>query len=136
EPWQTRARFLEADNPDYYNRHFEAYGLTCARRLFGYDVELDSPEVRRVATRFERTIRETIDAIGMRIRPLDLDDFDGEITRANELINRAWAENWGFSPMTRAELAYMGKQMRLLIDPRLVLFVELEGRSGGISLAL
>jgi hypothetical protein len=38
--------------------------------------------------------------------------------------------------MTRAELAYMGKQMRLLIDPRLVLFVELEGRAVGISLAV
>jgi hypothetical protein len=51
-------------------------------------------------------------------------------------MNRSLAENWGFSPMTRAELAYMGKQMRLLIDPRLVLFVELEGHSVGISLAV
>jgi hypothetical protein len=127
---------MEADNPDYVNRHFEAYGLTCARRLFGYDAHVDSPDVARVAARFERTIRETIDATGMRIRPLDLADFDAEITRANELINRSLAENWGFSPMTRAELAYMGKQMRLLIDPRLVLFVELEGNPVGISLAV
>ncbi|HEY3109938.1 MAG TPA: hypothetical protein VGL23_14345 [Chloroflexota bacterium] len=136
EPAPSRVRFLEADNPDYYNRHFQAYGLESARRLFGYDADLDSPEVARVATRFERTIRETIDATGMRIRPLDLGDFEAEITRANELINRSLAENWGFSPMTRAELAYMGRQMRLLIDPRLVLFVELEARPVGISLAV
>jgi hypothetical protein len=136
EPGPTRVRFLEVDNPDYYNRHFETYGLACAQRMFGYDTHLDAPEVRRVASRFERTIRETIEATGVRIRPLDLADFEAEITRANELINRSLAENWGFSPMTRAELAYMGKQMRLLIDPRLVLFVELEGQPVGISLAV
>jgi hypothetical protein len=136
EPVASRTRFLEADNPDYYNRHFEAAGFECAQRLFGYDADLDSERVARVADRFERTIHETIAATGMRIRPCDLDDFDAEITRANELINRSLAENWGFSPMTRAELAYMSNQMKYVIDPSLILFVEIEGTPVGISLAV
>lgn len=136
EPTPSRARFLESDNPDYYNRHFEAAGLACARRMFGYDADLGAEPVRRVADRFERTIHETIAATGMRVRPCDLSDFDAEITRANELINRSLAENWGFSPMTRAELAYMSHQMKYVIDPRLILFVELGDTPVGISLAV
>lgn len=132
----TPSRFLEVYSPEYYNQHFAGWGMSVARRLFGYDADLESEPVRRVSARFERTIRETIGGTGMRIRRLDLADFDGEITRANDLINRSLAENWGFSPMSRAELAYMGKQMRLLIDPALVLFVELDDRPVGISLAI
>lgn len=135
-PPLTTSKLLEAYNPAYYNEQYEAWGLKVVHRMFGYDVDLLDPRVDRVSERFERTIHETIAATGMQFRRLDLDDFDAEITRANELINLSLAQNWGFSPMTRAELAYMGEQMRLLIDPNLVLFVELEGEPVGISLAM
>lgn len=132
----TTSKILETYNPAYYNKHFAAWGMREAHRLFGYDVDLLDDRVTRVSDRFDRTITETIAATGMVIRRLDLNDFDAEVATANELINQSLQQNWGFSPMTRAELAYMGKQMRLLIDPELVLFVELEGEPVGISLAL
>jgi len=132
----TAARFMEQDNPDYYNSHFRRWGLNVERRLFGYDAELASPRVQQVAARFERSIRETIRATGLQIRRLEMDDYDAEITRAVELINVSLAENFGFSPMTRPELAYMAEQLRLVIDPRLVLFVELGDQPVGISLAI
>jgi hypothetical protein len=135
-PPPTTSKLLEAYNPAYYNEQYEAWGLRVVHRLFGYDVDLLDPRVDRVSERFERTIRETIAATGMRFRRLDLGDFDAEVTRANELINQSLAQNWGFSPMTRAELAYMGEQMRMLIDPNLVMFVELDGEPVGISLAM
>lgn len=135
-PPLTTSKILEAYNPAYYNEQYEAWGLRPVHRMFGYDVDLLDERVARVSERFERTIRETIAATGMRIRRLDLADFDAEVARANELINQSLAQNWGFSPMTRPELAYMGKQMRFLIDPELVLFVELEGDPVGISLAM
>jgi hypothetical protein len=135
-PTPTRARILEADNPRYYPRHLEAWGMTCARRLFAYDADVSSEQVARVAARFERTIKQTIAATGLQIRALDQSDFDDEITRANQLLNRSLAENWGFSPLTRPELAAMAKQMRPLIDPSLVLFAELNHVPVGIALAL
>jgi hypothetical protein len=127
---------LEVYNPAYYNDQYAAWGLREVHKLFGYDVDLLDPRVARVSDRFERTIHETIAATGMRMRRLDLANFDADITHANELLNQSLAQNWGFSPMTRAELDYMAKQMRILIDPKLVLFVELEGEPVGISLAM
>jgi hypothetical protein len=132
----TRSRFLEVYNPDYYNRQYEVWGLELAHRMFGYDADLRSPIVEKTAERFERAITDLIRATGLVVRRLDLSDFDGEIGRAVELINRSLEDNWGFSPMTRAELGYMAQQMRWLIDPELILFAELGGEPVGISLAL
>ncbi len=131
-PPQTDSRFLEASNPEFYNQHFIDWGLEPIHRMFGYDVDLHAPSIEALASRMEQAVHGP----GVVIRRLDLDDFDDEITRANELINRSLAENWGFSPMTRAELAHMSKQMRMLIDPRLVLFLEFAGEPVGISLAM
>ena len=135
-PPYTASRFLEAYNPDYYNRQYEAYGLALAHRMFGYDADLRSEAVDRVSARFERTIADLIRATGLEIRRLDMDDFDAEIGRAVELINRSLQDNWGFSPMTRLELKYMAEQMRWLIDPELILFAELDGEPVGISLSI
>jgi hypothetical protein len=132
----TPSRFLEVYNPDYYNRQYEAHGLVCVRRLLGYDADLRSPVVEKTAERFERAITDLIAATGLVVRRLDMSDFDGEIGRAVELINRSLEDNWGFSPMSRAELGYMAEQMRWVIDPELILFAELEGEPVGISLSI
>ncbi|HEV8636850.1 MAG TPA: hypothetical protein VG370_21740 [Chloroflexota bacterium] len=135
-PPPTHSRFLEVYNPDYYNRHYQAWGLECARKLLGYDADLRSPTVEKTAERFERAITDLIAATGLVVRRLDMSDFDGEIGRAVDLINRSLEDNWGFSPMTRAELSYMARQMRWLIDPELILFAELSGEPVGISLSV
>jgi len=132
----TPSRFLEVYNPDYYNRQYEAWGLESARTLLGYDADLRSPVVEKTAERFERAITDLIAATGLVVRRLDMSDFDGEIGRAVDLINRSLEDNWGFSPMTRAELGYMAQQMRWVIDPELILFAELGGEPVGISLSI
>jgi GNAT superfamily N-acetyltransferase len=132
----TASRFLETYNPEYYNRQYEAHGLAMVQRMFGYDADLHSEAVDRVSARFERTIADLMRSTGLEIRRLDMDDFDAEIGRAVELINRSLEDNWGFSPMSRAELKYMADQMRWLIDPELILFAELGGEPVGISLSI
>jgi hypothetical protein len=135
-PPYTTSRFLETYNPAYYNRQYAAHGLALVHRMFGYDADLRSEAVDRVSARFERTISDLMRSTGLEIRRLDMDDFDAEIGRAVELINRSLQDNWGFSPMTRAELKYMGEQLRWLIDPELILFAELGGEPVGISLSI
>jgi hypothetical protein len=134
-PYST-SRFFETYNPEYHNRQYEAWGMAMAQRMFGYDADLRSEAVERVSTRFGRTIADLIRSTGLQIRRLDMGDFDAEIGRAVEMINRSLEDNWGFSPMTRAELKYMADQLRWLIDPELILFAELGGEPVGISLSI
>ena len=43
------------------------------------------------------------------------------------LLNDAWSDNWGFVPLTDAEIAYAGKKLKPIIFEDLVRIAELDG---------
>ncbi len=63
-------------------------------------------------------------------------DFDGEVGRIWDVYNSAWERNWGFVPMTREEFFLMGKEMKQILKPELVLVGEVGGSRCGFALAL
>src|SRR4029077_12072838 len=44
-----------------------------------------------------------------------------------ELYNEAWHDNWGFVPFTQQEFFSIVDDMRLVMDPRLFLFLYVDG---------
>jgi hypothetical protein len=61
----------------------------------------------------------------------------GEDVRAvTTVINDAWAKNWGFVPMTEAELGKMTADLKLLIVPELTFITEIAGVPAAVALAL
>jgi hypothetical protein len=64
----------------------------------------------------------------------------GELTRRAEtmraLFNAAWAENWGFVPITAEEFRHMIQEMKLLIRPGYVQLAFFDGRPAGFIVAL
>ena len=63
-------------------------------------------------------------------------DFRSEVERVWEVYNAAWSRNWGFVPMTREEFFLMGKEMKQILKPDLVLIGEVGDRVVGFALAL
>ena len=63
-------------------------------------------------------------------------DFEGEVARVWDVYNAAWARNWGFIPMSKEEFALMGKEMKQILKPEMVLIGEVKGRVVGFALAL
>jgi GNAT superfamily N-acetyltransferase len=63
-------------------------------------------------------------------------DFEQEVERIKVAYNRSWERNWGFVPMTDAEVGLMGEQLKQLIDPDLVAMAEDDGRLVGFGLTL
>ena len=55
--------------------------------------------------------------------------FRSEIRRIVDIYNDAWSGNWGFVPLTEPEGEAMAKQMRMLLDDRLVWFAEVDGEA-------
>jgi GNAT superfamily N-acetyltransferase len=53
-----------------------------------------------------------------------------------EIYNRAFDDGWGHVPMSEAEFLYMAKAMRPILDPRIIFFLEHQGRAVGFSLSL
>ncbi|HUU46954.1 MAG TPA: N-acetyltransferase [Acidobacteriota bacterium] len=116
----------------YYIDFAEEYGFRKAMDLYAYYAQDSVPVPERV----ERLIGRIAKRSGATIRPLDMKHFDREVEAIQDIYDSAWAPNWGFVPMTKAEFAHMAKDMKQIVDPRVVLIVEVDGKVAGFSLAL
>ena len=55
------------------------------------------------------------------------------MARVWEVYSAAWKRNWGFVPMTREEFFLMGKEMKQILKPELVLIGEVGGAAWWVS---
>ncbi|MEE8487814.1 MAG: N-acetyltransferase [Gemmatimonadota bacterium] len=73
------------------------------------------------------------------IRHIRMDEFEAELDLVREIYNSAWEKNWGFVPMTEAEIRHMAKELKPVLkrDPEQVILAEDEnGRAVGFALWL
>jgi hypothetical protein len=70
------------------------------------------------------------------MRRMDFSDYSNEIRRIVDIYNDAWSGNWGFVPLTEPEAEAMAKQMKMLLDKRLVWFAEADGQAVAFIIAL
>jgi len=126
-------------NPPYYADFIESAGFVKAHDLYAYLTDLShvkpdgtgfNPKVLRVAEK----VRNRLD--GITLRPINMRDFNNEARLFKEVYNQAWSKNWGFVPLTEAELAHEIKALKPIIDPPTVVFVEKDGKAIGASLPL
>ncbi len=119
-------------NPKYYLDLAEACGYGKIKDLWAWDLKTDHPapeKVARIAAKIQK--RE-----GIVMRPAVLKDWDNEVRRIKEIYNAAWEKNWGFVPMTDKEFDTMGKELKLVLKPELVLFAEVEGKPVAFSITV
>ena len=121
-------------NPPYYADLIENAGFIEAKTLVAYDLQHGSPP--EYITRIEARLRKRL---GVSIRSIRLDRFEEELGIVRKVYNAAWERNWGFVPMTDAELAFMAHELKAVVkkDPDLVFIVEdADGEPIGFSLSL
>ncbi|HSF81007.1 MAG TPA: hypothetical protein VLA49_07220 [Anaerolineales bacterium] len=110
-------------SPEYYQDFFERYGFQPGRGqnlAYAIDVDLNTPEVRRMSSLAERIHRRG----RFRIRSADLENWPDEIERVYQLMNRALAHLPGHIPWQREALEALLTPFRKIVDPELVLFAE------------
>lgn len=70
------------------------------------------------------------------IRSVRLSHAEEDIRMIIDVYNDAWSDNFHFVPMTEAELAKTVKDMKLILDERIALIAEIDGKAAAIALAL
>ncbi len=118
-------------NPPYYAEHLERYGMAKAIDYHAYRIPIGPPGDRllRVADAAQR--RRPI-----RTRRIDMRDLRGEVNRIVTIYNEAWADNWGFLPLTDAEAEAMADALRLVADPGLLRFAYIDDELAAVLGAL
>ena len=119
-------------NPRYYPALMEKAGLRKAKDLYAYLSNANTISMEKIERVADKALRST----GVRVRPIDMKNFDADVERVWEIYNSAWERNWGFVPMSREEFAAMGKEMKQILKPELVLIGEVKDRMVGFALAL
>jgi len=114
----------------YYSHRITEQGFTPIKELLAYIVATDAAPSRAMAAVIKR-VNEKI-----HIRPLDRSNFDDELQIIGDIFNDAWSENWGFIPLTGAELMAMGKDLKLLVDKQFIQIAEIEGKPAAMIVAL
>ncbi len=73
---------------------------------------------------------------GMVLRPIRMNRFDEELRTLVDIWNDAWSQNWGAAPITEAETKHLGESLKLILHPRLLWFVEIDGEAAGFGALL
>lgn len=106
-----------------YRAWIEAAGYEKAKDLLTYELDIRTemvPVIARLIKAGERNPR-------IHIRKVDKSRFDQEAAIILGLLNDAWSDNWGFVPLTPAEIAYAGKKLKPIIYEDLVRVAEYDG---------
>ncbi|MEA1015070.1 N-acetyltransferase [Sphingosinicella sp. LY1275] len=119
-------------NSPAYQAWVEAAGYTGVKDLFTYELDITQtmpPLVQRIIAAGERNKR-------IRVRPVDKKRFDEEAALILGILNDAWSDNWGFVPLTDAEIAYAGRKLKPIVREDLVRVAELDGEPVAFMITL
>ncbi len=108
----------------------EGYGLV--KRLYTYDIDITveyPPLIQRIIASGEKNER-------IRIRKVDLGNFERDVQILCTILNDAWSDNWGFVPFTPSEIAYTAKSLKPLVKPDLIRFAEYDGEPVAFMMTL
>ncbi|HEX3622023.1 MAG TPA: GNAT family N-acetyltransferase [Acidimicrobiales bacterium] len=126
---------LTTHNPPYYERLWTAAGWEPAMDLWGWRGDLDTNP--GLSDRQRRSLDRLSRSHDFEVRELDMKDFDADVLRFFQVYSSAWERNWGFAPMTEAEVRHLAKDLKQIVDPSLVLFAQRStGETVGAALAL
>jgi GNAT superfamily N-acetyltransferase len=128
---------LEPWHPPYYSQRLEARGYGKTIDLLIWWLSLG--ELKQ-GDRFAEAIHEVADKVesehGITVRNMRKRDLEAEIGRFMEVYNAAWEKNWGFVPITDAEVAFQAKNLKPILDERWTFIAERDGEVLGAALTL
>ena len=120
-------------NPPYYAKLFESCGLSKSKDLFAYLID---KKTVRFSERLMAHIERLKQAKKVTFRSIKMKDFDREVDTILQIYNDAWESNWGFVPMDEEEFRHLAKDLKAVLDPRLLLIVDVAGEPAGFGLTL
>jgi GNAT superfamily N-acetyltransferase len=127
-------QILESWHHPYYAGLLERQGLAKVEDLLKWELwvsQIDSvlPVIFELAEKLEPEH-------GIRIRHFRKRDLPEEIRRFKEIYNAAWERNWGFVPMTDAELDEYARDLKPILDENWAMVAERDGEAVGAALTL
>ncbi|HTL54334.1 MAG TPA: GNAT family N-acetyltransferase [Candidatus Limnocylindrales bacterium] len=125
--------FMMTYNPRYYVSLVEAAGFSKAKDLLAFHIDLAGIPMDRL-TRIGGKVKQRNP--NLTFRPVLRKTLQQDIGKIKEVYNAAWQDNWGFVPMTDAEVDFMAERLKPLLMEGLIWLAESGSETVGFLLAL
>lgn len=123
--------FMMSHDARHTPGRIEGQGYTRAKDIYAYVCSVADDLPPAILRRVRKPPAE-----GVRLRTLEMSRLDEEVQTLTGILNDAWSGNWGFTPTTEAETKALATTLKLLIDPRLAWFAEIDGEPAGFMILL
>lgn len=115
-----------------YEQWIEAAGYAKAKDLHTFKLDITKqlpPVIDKLVAMADKSSRVSI-------RDADKSNFDRDAAIIMAILNDAWSDNWGFTPLTDAEIAYGAKKLKPLIVEEWTKIVEVDGEPAAFMITI
>jgi GNAT superfamily N-acetyltransferase len=135
--YELRPMILEPWHPPYYRELIEAHGFGKTMDLLMWELELGSlKEGERFDPAIHAAAEKALHDEGIAIRNMRKRQMADEVRRFMEVYNEAWGDNWGFVPITDAEVEFQAKNLKQVLDEDWAYIAEKNGEVVGAACTL
>jgi hypothetical protein len=113
-------------NKAAYQAWVESAGYRGVKDLYTYDIDTTKPFPPLIA----RIVASGQKNPKIRTRKVDKSRFDEEATLILSILNDAWSDNWGYIPLTDAEIAFAGKKLKPIVFEDMIRVAEYDDGNG------
>lgn len=116
-------------HPPYYQQYLQNSGYNATYPLWFYTIDFSSEKYRTVT-------QEVLENKSISVRPIDKKNWDTDLEIYRNVLNESFKEEWEFHPFTREEFQAFFGAMKPVLDSRLMLMAEVDGKTAGICWGL
>ncbi len=137
EGYERRPMILEPWHPPHYRELIEAEGFGKAMDVQMWELQFgDLKEGERFDPSIHEAAEKGLREEGIVIRSMRKREMADEVRRFMDVYNEAWGDNWGFVPVTDAEVEFQAKSLKQVIAENWAFMAEKDGEVVGAALTL
>jgi len=125
-------------NPPAYADLLEAAGFGKCKDLYAYLIHdkglLPGTEKHERLVRTASVLRRRHPEITLHC--LDMKTYQQDILRFLGVFEEARRQNWGYVPLTKEEILETASEMKMVVDPEIIIFAEVDGEPAGALIAI
>jgi GNAT superfamily N-acetyltransferase len=137
EGYELEPFILEPWHPPHYRQLFEGNGFGKAIDVLMWRLRMgELKEGERFDPAIHEAAKKALEDEGVTIRNMRKRDMANEVRRLMDVYNEAWGDNWGFVPITDAEVKFQAKNLKQVLDEDWAFVAEKDGEVIGAALTL
>ena len=123
--YDSKPKFMMTYNKQYYEKLILENGFQQSQDMYAFTghigmLESLDPKLQFVVDEAKRRFKVTT-------RPIDKKNFTADVENFLRIYNAALPGQWGFTPMTEAEMKDTAKGLKMLLAPELTTIAEIDG---------